>query len=418
MKFLLSLLCLLILAAPGAVRAQEGQQNPQDEIITDFGIDEFLAIPKHTVTIGVRSLSGAKVSFSGQGFVSSYQPGADLTTANITRLYHDGTLQADVGGASFDYYAQDGVTVIHYGPGPITPTGFTNNWSFVDARQLRIDGNIDFHAYTADISNSGVIGRDPPSGQGFELSVARDMGQLTKKLDWKLVAGFGLNDIKSSTTANLTATVTTITDTYLLDLNTYGTPSPPYVAPYYVTVPRVDSANLPVLDTLGFQFIDYVDHSAYVGNRPFVRTTTTSTGVVVDRWVLKGAYFTFRLGPSLTYMFTEKLKATVSVGVALIYAGTSYLVEQTYVPDTADPIVSSAHEEEGKLLTGYYFDATLQYDITERAGLYAGVVYEAGGSYTETAVLNDIYTGSHATYKTLIDLSHLQGFRMGMTFRF
>ena len=422
MKFLLPLLCVLLLAAPGAVRAQEGQQNPQDEIITDFGIDEFLAIPKYTLTLGVRSLSGAKVSFSGKGFVSSFQPfDKDLTTPvtpNVTRLYHDGTVQADAGGATFDYYAQDGVTVIHYGPGPVTPAGYTNTWSFVDPRQLRSDGNIDFHSYTADISNSGVIPRDPASGQGFELSLARDMGQLTKKLDWKLVAGFALNDIKSSTTANLSASVTTITDTYLLNLGTFGLPSTPYTAPHYVTVPRVDSAGVAVLDTLGYQFIDYVDQTALLGNLPLGRTVTTSTGVVTDHWVLKGAYFTFRLGPSLTFMFTEKLKATVSVGVALIYAGTSYLVEQTYVPDTADPIVSSAHEEEGKLLTGYYFDATLQYDFTERAGLYAGVVYEAGGSYTETAVLNDIYTGSHASYKTAIDLSRLQGFRMGMTFRF
>jgi hypothetical protein len=418
MKFLPRLLCVLLLAVPGAVRAQEGQQSPPDEIITDFGIDEFLAIPKFTLTFGARSMSGAKVGFSGKGFVSSYQPGADLTTPNITRLYHDGTLQADAGGASFDYYAQDGVTVIHYGPGPITPAGYTNNWSFVDPRQLRSDGNIDFHSYTADISNSGVVQHDPASGQGFELSVARDMGQLTKKLDWKLVAGFALNDIKSYSNAQLNAVVTTITDTYLLNVGTYGTPSTPYVAPHYITVPRVDSAGLPVLDTLGYQFIDYVDQSALVGNLPLVRTTTTSSGVVVDRWLLRGAYFTFRLGPSLTYMFTERLKATISVGVALIYAGTQYTVEQTYVPDTADPILASAHEEESKLLTGYYFDATLQYDFTERAGLYAGVVYEAGGSYTETATLNDVYTGSHAAYKSVIDLSRLQGFRMGMTFRF
>jgi hypothetical protein len=418
MKFLLPALCLLILAAPGVARAQEDQQSPQDEIITDFGIDEYLAIPKYTLTLGVRSLTGAKASFSGRGVISSFQPPANYLTPNITRTYHDGTMQADTSPVSLTYLAQDGVTQLTYGPGPLTPSGETNTWSFIDARQLRSDGNIDFHAYTADISNSGVLRRDPAPGQGIELSVSRDMGRLTKKLDWKLVAGFSLNDIKSSTTANLNAVVRTITDTYHLDLNNFAPPTAPYVGPYYLTVPRVNSAGVPVLDTLGYQIIDYVDHSSYLGNVPLNRSITTTNGVVVDHWVLKGAYFTFRLGPSLTYMITEKLKATVSFGVALIYAGTSYTVDQTYTPDTGDPLVSKVTEDEGKLLTGYYFDATLQYDFTERAGLYAGVVYEAGGSYTETALLNDIYTGSSATYKSVVDLSRLQGFRMGMTFRF
>ena len=33
-------------------------------------------------------------------------------------------------------------------------------------------------------------------------------------------------------------------------------------------------------------------------------------------------------------------------------------------------------------------------------------------------MLNDPYTGSTANYKALINLSHLEGFRMGMTFKF
>jgi hypothetical protein len=426
MKFFLPALCLLILAAPGAVRAQEGQQNPQDEIITDFGIDEYLAIPKYTLSLGVRSLSGAKTSFTGKGFVSTLHPnGDDITTPNITRVYHDGTVQADASPATFTYYNQDGLTTTTYTADHTTPAGFTNTWSFFDPRQLRSDGNIDFHSYTADISDSGTVHRNPPSGQGIELALTRDMGNLAKRLEWKLFAGAGLNDIKASMSQNLSATVTTLTDTYALDLGTFGTPSTPYVAPHYITVPRVTTDSVtgvttPVLDPSGFQYIDYVDQTALIGNAPLPngRTLTTSTGVVVDHRELKGAYFTFRFGPSLTFLITEKLKATVSVGVALIYAGTTYTVDQTYTPDSGDPIVAKVTEDESKLLTGYYFDATLQYDFTERAGIYAGIVYEGGGSYTETALLDDVYTGSKASYKSVVDLSRLQGFRMGMTFRF
>jgi hypothetical protein len=305
-----------------------------------------------------------------------------------------------------------------------TPAGFTNTWSFSDPRQLRSDGNIDFHSYSADISDAGTINRKPPSGQGFELALTRDMGSFSKRIEWKLFAGAGLNDIKTTSNQNLSATVTTLTDTYALDLGAFGTPAAPYAAPHYIAVPRVttDAAGVTtaVLDPGGFQYLDYVDQSALVGNAPLLngRTLTTSTGVVIDHRELKGAYFTFRFGPSLTFLITEKLKATVSVGVALIYAGTTYTVDQTYTPDSGDPIVAKVTEDESKLLPGYYFDATLQYDFTERAGIYAGIVYEGGGSYTETALLNDVYTGSKASYKSVVDLSRLQGFRMGMTFRF
>src|SRR6185312_4155975 len=168
----------------------------------------------------------------------------------------------------------------------------------------------------------------------------------------------------------------------------------------------------------GTQILDYVETTIYLSNTPINRTTTVTSGTVFNKWDLKGAYFTFRLGPQLTYLFNEHLKATISAGVALVYAGTQYSVEQTYQPETSDAVISTDTSDETKFLPGYFVDAQLQYDVTERTGFYAGIAYQDNGSYTQSAVLEDQYTGSHADYKALVNLSGLSGFKMGMTFKF
>jgi hypothetical protein len=422
MKFFLFTLCLLFVALFSLARAQDEQlAAPPDEIITDFGIEEFISAPKTTLSLGIRSLSGAKASFSGRGVIASFQPGSDFTTPNLNRVYNDGNQLADASPQTFTYSNGDGTTTTY--TGPVTPAGQTNSWSYTDIRQLSPDAStIDMHAFSADIADSGLRQHNPGSGQGIELAMARDMGNLGKRIEWKLIIGASLNDIKTSTTDIVNATVTTTTDTYAVNLN--GQPPPdstttlPYVAPHLLTVPRIDSSGNPVYDTSGIQYIDYVDNSIYLGNVPLGRTTTVTNGTVTDRWDLKGAYFTFRAGPSLSFLFTDRFRATLGAGVALIYAGTTYTVDQTYTPDVGDPLVVTATADESKLLIGYYADATLQYDFTDRAGIYAGAVYQTGGKYTETAAVSDLQNGSVATYKALVDLSRLQGFRMGMNYKF
>ena len=391
---------------------------PPDEIITDFGIEEYLAIPKFSVSVGGRTLGGAKSSFTGRGFVSSFQPGSDITTANIKRIYHDGNVLANTDPFEFKVGNFDGTSTTY--TARTTPAGFTNTWSFLDARQIRGDGNLDFHSYAADVVDSGIHTKDPARGGGIDITFARDMGKIGKRMEWNLIFGTSLTDIKAHTTDTLNATITTITDTYGVNLydQTALPTSPPYTSPSFKQVPRFDSNGVPVLDASGLQIIDYVETTIYLSDRPTNRTTVLAPGTVFNRWDLKGAYFTFRLGPQLSFAITEHLKATISAGVALVYAGTQYSVEQTYQPDTADPVVSTDTTDEGRFLPGYFVDAQLQYEVTERTGFYAGVVYQDNGSYTQTAVLNDTFTGSHADYKALVDLSGLSGFKMGMTFKF
>ena len=93
---ILRLAPIALLAFSGLVtlRAQEGGAPP-DEIITDFGIDEYIYVPKFTLRLGTRYLSGGKASFAGKGVIDSVVPPTDYTTPNLTRYYHDGTVFQD-----------------------------------------------------------------------------------------------------------------------------------------------------------------------------------------------------------------------------------------------------------------------------------------------------------------------------------
>jgi hypothetical protein len=422
MKFFLPTLGLLFLALCGLARAQDDQGNqmsaPPDEVITDFGIEEYIAVPKFTLSIGVRSLNGAKVSFTGRGFVSSYQPPSDITSSGIARTYNDGDVLVDTEPYVFTVTNGDGSTTTY--TSPQTPPGFTNTWSFLDLNQIRSDGNIDFHAYAADVVDSGVHQKNPKNGYGMEVVVARDVATFGKRFELKALFGISLTAIESHVTDTLAATITTVTDTYVPNLNGQtGLPTTvPYTAPSYKQVPQVDSGGNPVYDSTGSQVVDYVETTVLMTDHPVLRTITYSPGTVYNDWELKGAYFTFRLGPSISYLITDRLKLNLSAGAAMVYAGTNYTVTQTYQPVVGSAVVSIAESDESKLLLGYYLDAALQFDVTERAGVYAGVVYQDAGNYTQTAALDDTYTGSHANYKSLVDLSGLSGFRMGMTFKF
>ena len=96
----------------------------------------------------------------------------------------------------------------------------------------------------------------------------------------------------------------------------------------------------------------------------------------------------------------------------MVYAGTTYTVTETLVPDFGTEISETESSEDYKLLPGWYADATLQFDLTERAGFYAGAIYQSAGDYTQSL------ENSTTSYATKIDLSKQSGVRAGMTIRF
>ncbi len=385
-----AIVCLTGLVALHAQEEEGG--DPRDEIITDFGLDEYIYTPKMTLRLGMRQLSGDKTSFTGKGTVSSGALLSDYTSAGLTRYYHDGTVFKDTRKIT----DPDGNTA------PINPDGRTNSWSYNFLGQIQDDGTMAFHGYSAVMADPGTISKNGDSSYGVEVVVSRDMKQLTKKLAWTLFMGMSLNQVKASKSADVAATVTTTTDYY--SLNGQTPPAPPYLAP--------SSGVTAVQNPDGTYTTVSTDTTTLLGAAPLGRIVTITPGVVKNSWRVRAGYFTFRVGPSLTYSFTEKFKATASVGGALVFVGSNYTVSEDFKPDVGDDVVKTDSSSTERVLPGFYADATLEYDLTERAGAYAGAFFQDTGSYDQTIASTD------SNYATRVDLSRLQGLRLGMNIRF
>jgi hypothetical protein len=411
-------LVLLVCAfALGLARAQDEDRHAPPTEIPDFSnLDEYIYVPQSTVTLGVRHLSGAKTKFSGTGTIAAPETLGPATGANLERVYHDGAVHPDSrvaprldssgnpvldpvsGGSTFD---------------PIAPDGRTNSWSFNSDQQVTPDGFIAFHTYSADVVDTGARSQDTLSSNGLDLAVSRDMGKIFgSRFAWTLTAGMSVNDISAKASDNVLANLRTTTDYFSL----FGqTPPPaPYSAPSSSSTTVLDPSGNPVVDATGTTQTVTTDTTVLLGNEPAGRSTSTVTNAtsVMNRWKVKGAYYTFRAGPTVWIPITARLRASLSAGLAVVYSGTTYTVTETFEPDLGGEISDTNSNAAYKLLPGYFADATLQFDLTERTGFYAGAVFQSAGSYTQR-VENDT---TH--YATKIDLSNQNGLRAGMSIRF
>lgn len=401
----------------GFACAQEDEKRAPPTEIPDFSnLDEYVYEPKSTVNFGFRRISGAKASFSGQGKIASTNQPGPATGANLDRAYHDGTVRPDARTAA--RLDNSGNPVIDAESGgqafdPIAPDGKTNTWSYQDARQVMDNGFLAFHTYSADVVDTTVRQTDSAASLGMDLAVLRDMGNLLgSRMTWQLSAGMAVNDISATTSGGVRARLTTLSDLYSL----YGQvpPTAPYGSPSTGTQSVLDAGGNPVVGDDGSSATVTTVSSVLLGNEPAGRTTTEAfdSTSVNNRWKVKGGYFTFHAGPTVWLPISSRLRASVSVGAALVYSGTSYTVTQTFLPEIGAEISDTNTSTAYKLLPGYYADATVQFDLTERAGLYAGAIFQSAGSYTQTA---DSATGS---YSTKIDLSNQNGLRAGLSIRF
>ncbi len=412
------LLVLLALASTCAVSfAQEEERRAPPVEIPDFSnLDEYIYEPKSVVTFGFRYIGGAKTSFSGKGkLLAPEDPGAALG-ANLLRSYHDGRVSPDArvvarldssgnpvidpqsNSASFD---------------PVAPDGRTNTWNYANSSQLATLGFVRFNSYSAEVIDTSVREKKPASSAGMDLAVSRDMGKLRgSRFAWNLTAGMSVNDVAANTKGSVRAILSTLTDFYSL----YGRtpPDAPYSSPSTAAENAVDAGGNSVLGIDGVGQTISVDTSVLLANEPAARTTSTETNdtSVTNRWKVKGSYFTFRAGPTVWVPFTTRLRASVSLGAAMVFSGTNYSVTQTFEPATGAEISDTNSNAAYKLLPGYYADATVQFDLTERTGFYAGAVFQSAGSYDQNVVT------ANSNYATKIDLGNQSGYRAGLSIRF
>lgn len=410
------LVLIALASAYGIAHAQDEERRAPPIEIPDFSnLDEYIYEPKSTVRFGFRYISGAKTSFTGSGQLPSPENPGPATGANLTRVYHDGAVRPD--GRTVGRLDNSGNPIIDPTTNtavfdPITPDGRTNTWNYTDASQLGLLGFVQFHSYSADILDATTRQNKSGSAAGMDISMSRDMGKLFGKLPWNLTAGMAINDIAANTSSPVRARLNTRTDYYSL----FGVtpPDAPYSSPSSTTTNALDASGNPLVNADGTTQTVTVDTSVLIGNEPAGSTNTSAVDEtsVTNRWKLKGAYYTFRFGPTFFIPITTRLKASISVGAAVVYSGTDYTVTQTLDAPLGVDISETNTNNAYKLLPGYYADATVQFDLTERTGFYAGAVYQSAGSYSQTI------DTANSHYSTKIDLANQSGYRAGLSIRF
>lgn len=381
MKFLRCAVCVLLVSVC-QLRAQQDVDEEVDDFKPTIDDDMILYTQKFAFKLGFRDISGAKSSFSGSGVISSISDIGEKTGVQV-RNYHDGSVFLD----SRTVTDPAGRNV------PITPDGKTNQWTYASESQAAINGLMQMHTYSAEITD--VTREKNPSGNlGVDLSLEREMGKLFNgKIKWGIIGGVSINGLSATAGNQVPVTITTVTDYYSL----FGQTAP--------TAPHTGTSSVGTVDT-----------TVLIGNQPLERTTTVTTSdtAVTNVSRLRGAYMTFRAGPTLFVPITERFSGTFSAGFALAYSGTTYEVSQTFVPDTGDTVVQTLRDGESKLLPGFYADASLQFAVNDIAGFYLGAIYQNTGSFDQS--ITD--SAGDSKYTTHVDLSSLQGVRAGVSFKF
>jgi hypothetical protein len=403
---------LLVLAFLGslALRAQDEssrQSAPPPENLT-FLTDEYIYIPKYKFSLGMRRLSGSKTSFASRGMIVSPSDSIGATTGtDVYRTYHDGTVYPDTRTVVVDDGNGSSSSV------PIAPDGKTNTWTYLDTSQVTAAGNIAMNTYTAELTDTSSRTKNTDNSYGFEVLVARDMGKLASRFEWNLAAGLSLNDLKASLRSTVAAKITNTRDVYSL----YGAPAPtaPYNGAGTATAQNVLDANgNPVLNNDGTNRTVTPDTITLLGNEPLSRTVTTTNDAtsVTNSWKLKGAYYTFRAGPTVIWPVTQRLRATLSAGAALVYSGTTYSITQEFETPTGVPTTLNMSGSANHILPGYFADANVEFWLTDTAGFYAGAVYQSTGDFKQTV------STSLGEFTTKVDLSGLSGLRAGIDIKF
>jgi hypothetical protein len=376
------LLAASLAVLTGVLRAQSDDDDEE--------MDYYPLVPSgNLMRFGLHFVGGPKVTFGQLGSVPPSVTHGDTTIVG-NRLYDDGSVSTD--------------TRVAPNGGPIND-GLTNTWAYNFASQVTPSGDIAFHTYSTTTLGGSVRGKSS-SAAGWELQMGHRLAKLGGKVDFNLVAGFSFSDVNAKKGGTVRATLDTLTDTY--SLNGQTPPDLPFTGTTSTSRPVVDANGNPVLNADGSQATQTVTSTVLLGNLP-VRSITAGTVDVKGLWQIKGAYYTFRLGPMLEIPLTERLKLSFGAGAALVYFGSRYIAhEEVDITDVSTAVQTDEESDRNVMLPLYYANADAEYWLTERTGLYLGASYQKSGHYDQT--LN----GRTAT----IDLGSTYGISSGITLRF
>jgi hypothetical protein len=389
----------------GLRAADEEKQQPEE--IPDFNhIDEYVYVPKSTLSLGSRFFfKGPKVAYAGQGSNPSPQDPGTSNVPNVSHTYIDGTVSPDTRTVPVNNGVGETTSE------PIASDGRTNTWSYDNASQLLPNGDMAFHTYSGEVTDTSSHPTTGTPGLGLELKMDRDMGKVGKKMKWAITAGLSIADIHSSTYASVPTALTTVTDTY--DLFGQVPPSPPYSSPNTVSQTVFNSGGSATSSGSSTP-TQQADQTILLGNIPLSRVTSLTNIDSVNRYFIEGAYYTFRIGPTLIVPMGTHFKVSMSAGPDVIYSGSELNVLETLTYDPAyAPLTQLYQKQNTKILPGYYVDVDLRYDLTETAGFYMGGLYQGGGGYSQS-----ITSGIGTSYSSKVDFANEEGVKAGLTVRF
>ncbi|MDQ5980185.1 MAG: hypothetical protein QG602_3160 [Verrucomicrobiota bacterium] len=425
---------------PALLSAQETSAAEEDRMSQLSRSDGMWYTPKTRVSVGLRILdSGGKVNFGNLGTVPFVHEIIPATDGAVVRNYSDGQVgldslrtdevdgngnQTSTPGGRYQVFSTSTVNVTDADGNVIgtqdvqrlvgdylsyTP-GMTREWDVMGQSQfLTKPGYVAFNNYAA-ISDGASLTKEQGMNGGLELQVSRELGSGGRYFKWGVLAGISLNDINSKTAGSVASTLRTYTDYYTtngatLPLSQLGNPS-------YDTT----------LDTNGDGVANTYENTVAlpIAYDPGLSTDVLTPGGanVTGRWQVKGAYFMLKFGPTLRTQISEHFAISASVGLAGAYAGTRYTAYESFqVAAMPNTDIETVDEETGsstlsstatKLLTGYYADLNLDWDMNDRFGLFGGV----------TAQQLDSYEQKLGGRTADIDLGSAVGVRGGVTVRF
>ena len=378
--------------------------------------------PKNRVNVGFRVLNtGGTVTYGNLGsipakFIAPASEGA------VDRIYDNGYVLADglrleevdsngnqtspPGGRYPIYVTLTDGSKVQVGEGLGYESGYSREWK--EYTQAQLDARPGYVALTnySTTSEGGHFSEETEMASGVEMEWARNLGRISRRIQWGITTGLTLNSINSQTSGSVMATLNSHTDYYAIHgtlgeipVGGHGGPSGvPYIVDGVVISPSGLETTVPLNQT------------------PDAASTDGSVagGATVNgRWTVKGAYFMLKLGPSIRAQFTDRWEMTASAGFAGAYAGSTYTSAETFavegLPDGQLPGVQDIlQNEDTAFLTGYYADVTIEWAANDRTGLFGGVTAQQ---------LND-YEQKLGDRTARIDLGTAVGVRGGITIKF
>lgn len=387
------------------------QTVPEEDELPPALHDRGFVLPDHmfeaprlnVFSVSMRYIGEARTKFSNLGTITTNFDNDD-TTSLINRVYIDGYVAIDQRGANSS--------------SPNFSDGRTNVWSYDSPEQISEDGDsIEFHSYAASPGDAEVFA-DSRRSVNPDIEYSRMLMQTgpwlnlqRRKLQFGLLAGWGLTDINSKFRGTTLANLEVLTDKYSL----LGAPAPfefdddgnqiGYTAPSTETIT--------ITDPDGTTSTYIVDTTTLLESLPFERTfeTRENQATIQGFWQVHGAYFTMRTGPWMRWEPKENLSLKVSGGGTLTLMGLSMRYSERLVldEDTQSAEISDAGGTQTNTFAGYFGSVDAEWWLNGRTALFASAYYE---SLSETVDLE------LDTREAQVEVETGLGLRIGISTRF